>query len=580
MKYQTKILEAFSRLGFAPRPGQMEAVNQVIEAFIDEKMQNVILNASTGTGKSIIGAVIAECISDIKNGLVSAPKSSISLTATNVLAKQYDSTFSKLADGGKYIMIKGASNYECGALSTPAEPENAESCAWFSMIQGGSEFEQVISQHCDRCEYLDIKKKKNTVRHLTTNYSYFFVDRMYTGKFEDRDLIVWDEAHLINDLFSEHNAIHFSQKRMQSLAQEITDNIRLTDLEIGKSITRIAMDCTKVGKINESNYETYLRELLKIYKYAAEQGGVTAEKAMRSGNNKRYTQLNKFAKKYEGLGCKIDDLFIYNYEHVFEYKEDESSVTVKPVFVGSMMEALQCSPHNLFMSATVSENFMVKTLNLDKEKTKFIKLDPTFPKTNKEVVFFDPLSLSYTSLQNPDTVKSLRKNISKIVQHHIDEKDRGIILSPSFKLQNEIVMELAPLIRAGKMKLFEHKQGEKLEPTLKSFKDYKGDLPAVLISPAMFEGVDLPGDLSRFQILVKAPFPSLGDKRMKFILDHHPDIYNLITIMKMVQGAGRSVRSMDDFAVTYCLDLNGKRIFDSGTNIWKNEFTLRFTKFL
>jgi Rad3-related DNA helicase len=265
---------------------------------------------------------------------------------------------------------------------------------------------------------------------------------------------------------------------------------------------------------------------------------------------------------------------------VFEYKEEDNSVTVKPVFVGAMTEALQCGPHNLFMSATVTDQFMIKTLHLDVAKTKFIKLEPTFPKENKEVVFFDPLSLSYTSLQNPDTVKALRKNVARVVRKHIDDNERGIILTPSFKLQAELVAEITPLARAGRMKLFEHIQGTKLEATLTAFKEYKGELPAVLVSPSMFEGIDLPGDLSRFQILVKAPFPSLGDKRMKFILDHHPDLYNVITIMKMVQGAGRSVRSMEDHAVTYCLDLNGQRVFNSNANIWKNEFNLRFTKFL
>ena len=135
------------------------------------------------------------------------------------------------------------------------------------------------------------------------------------------------------------------------------------------------------------------------------------------------------------------------------------------------------------------------------------------------------------------------------------------------------------MISSGSIKLYEHRQGEKLEQILTSFKNHTGG-SAVLISPAMFEGVDLPGDLSRFQILVKAPFPSLGDKRMKFILDRHPDLYNVITIMKMVQGAGRSVRSPEDHAVTYCLDQNGQRIFNSNHNIWKDEFTMRFTKFL
>lgn len=580
MKYETQVDAAFERLKFTPRPGQREAVNDILIAFHDEKMQNVVLNAPTGTGKSIIGAAAAEALTALRGGLDSTMKSSISLTATNVLAKQYDATFKQIETQGKYIMIKGASNYACSALSEPAKEENAEACAWYTMVQSGSEFEDVIANHCNKCEYLAVKKKKNLVRHLTTNYSYFFIDRMYTGKFEDRDLLVWDEAHLVNDLFSEHNAIYFSQKRIQAMAEEIAETVRLTDIEIAKTLTSIASDCAKKDKINEKNYDAYLRALHKVYSYAKEQGTIASDRALRSGDMGKYTKLSRFTKKYEGLVCKIDDLFKYGYDHVFEYKEDEAAVSVKPVFVGTMMEALQCSPHNLFMSATVSSDFLSKTLKLDAGKTKFIKLDPTFPKENKEVVFFDPLSLSYTSLQNPDTVKALRKNVLKIVKKHaVNDIQRGIILAPSFKLQNEIVTELQPLIKTGDIKLFEHRQGEKLESTLAAFKAFRGT-SAILISPAMFEGIDLPGDLSRFQILVKAPFPSLADKRMKFILDRHPDLYNIITIMKMVQGAGRSVRSIDDHAVTYCLDANGQRLFNSSQNIWKNEFNLRFTKFL
>ena len=579
MKYEQHIDAAFERLGFTPRPGQKEAADQVLTAFVDENMQNVILNASTGTGKSIIGAVVAEALTSAKGCAADTVKSSISLTATNVLAKQYGETFSSLEKSGKYIMIKGASNYECSVLSEPANPETADACAWVTMVQAGSEFEDTISTHCNKCEYLATKKKKNTVRHLTTNYSYFFVDRMYTGKFEDRDLIVWDEAHLINDLFSEHNAIHFSQKRLQAMAKEIAETIHLTDVQIAKQLSSITADCGKKDKINDSNYKSYLAALQKIYIYAKEQGTQGAATAMRSGQMKTYTKLSRFAKKYEGLSCKIDDLFKFDYPHVFEWKEQDAAVSVKPVFVSKMMEELQCSAHNLFMSATISDAFMVKTLDLVPERTKFIKLPPTFSKDNKEVIFFDPMSLNYTSLQNPDTVKQLRKNVAKIVKKHIDAGDRGIILAPSFKLQSELVSELQAQSWAKNYRLFEQRQGEKLEHTLAAFKQYKGG-PAVLISPAMFEGIDLPGELSRFQILVKAPFPNLGDRRMKFILDHHPDLYSLITLMKAVQGAGRSVRSADDFATTYCLDKNLERLWGSRTNLWSDEFNTRYTKFL
>lgn len=574
MKYQEKINSAFERLGYSPRTGQVEAVNSVIESFIDEKKSSVILCAPTGTGKSIIGMVSAEVLSELSGN--DSSKSSIILSATNTLLKQYDSSFSQKLDG-KFIMLKGANNYDCTALSQPGQPENAESCAWYSMVKAGKEFEDVIENHCNRCDYLHTKSKKNTVRHLTTNYSYFFIDRMYTGKFEDRDLLIWDEAHLVNDLFSEHNAIVFSQKRLQAMSQEIAETVKITDINISKTLVSVAADCAKKDKINEKNYQQYLNALYTVYRYAKERGVIEGDKALRSNNMQAYTKYSRFTKKYEGLMCKIDDLFKYSYEHVFEYKEDEASVTIKPVFVGTMIDALQAGPRNLFMSATVSEEFITKTLNLDKETTKFIKLEPTFPKENKEVVFFDPLSLSYSSLQNPDTVKTLRKNVVKIIKKHVAEGDRGIVLTPSFKLQNEIVDEI--LSSKTDVKMFEHRQGEKLERVLEAFKAY-AENSAILISPSMFEGIDLPGNLSRFQILVKAPFPSLADKRMKFILDNHPSIYNAITIMKMTQGFGRSVRSVEDFATSYCLDLNGQRLFNSAQNIWKTEFALRFTKFI
>jgi ATP-dependent DNA helicase DinG len=578
MKYEEQINNAFELLGFIPREGQREAVDKILTVFLDDKMQNCIISAPTGTGKSLIGAATAEALSLIRNSNPNIIKSSISLVSTNTLATQYSATFAGLEDAGKFVMIKGAGNYSCSALSTGTEQQTADACAWYTMINSKSEFADVINNHCSTCEFLKVKQKKNKVRHLTTNYSYFFIDRMYTGKFETRDLVIWDEAHLINDLFSDHNAIHFSQKKMLAIQEEIAETVRITDVEISRKVASIARDCES-AKINDSNYKAYLRALQEIYAYAREAGTEAADTALRSGQMSRYSKLTRFTKKYEGLGCKIDDLFTYEYEHIFEYKKEDKSVSIKPVFVGNMIHPLQCSDHNLFMSATISPEFMVTTLNLDPAKTEFIKLPPTFPKENKEVVFFDPLSLNYKSLQDKSIVKALRKNACKIVKKHIEDGDRGIILTPSFKLQTEIVEELNAQPWNKNYRLFDQRQGEKLEPVLAAFKAWSNG-PAVLISPSLYEGIDLPGALSRFQIIVKTPFPSLGDKRIKFILDNHPDIYETIALMKLIQGCGRSIRSSSDFATTYCLDYQSQRLFKSPANIWIDEFSLRFTKFL
>ena len=70
----------------------------------------------------------------------------------------------------------------------------------------------------------------------------------------------------------------------------------------------------------------------------------------------------------------------------------------------------------------------------------------------------------------------------------------------------------------------------------------------------MTTGVDLPDDLSRFQILVKLPFASLGDARVKKKSDLNPMWYRFQMWMTLMQSAGRSTRSETDHCVSYILD--------------------------
>ena len=311
-----------------------------------------------------------------------------------------------------------------------------------------------------------------------------------------------------------------------------------------------------------------MKVLLDAYKSAYNEAQRIADE---SGYDiQKYTKYSKVAKKYFNLGCKIGDLLEYNYEHIFEFNEKTLEATVKPIFIGTMFEqALVHSDYNLFMSATISKEYITETLALKEEDVEFVKVPPTFPKEHKQIIFFDTQNLNYRSMQDPATVSKLCANSAKIVKVHVEQfQENGIILTPSFV----VTEKLAEAIRKSgvKVQIFEHKRGEKAEPLIEAFKKSKG--LAVLLSPSMYEGIDLPGDLSRYQIIVKAPFPSLAEKRMDYILKNHQKIYNLLTIQKLVQGGGRSVRSMDDYAVTYILDSNAQRLFNNSLNVWKDEF--------
>jgi ATP-dependent DNA helicase DinG len=574
MKYETEILEAFKICGFSPRDGQVKNCNEVLIGYLDEGFKTIVLSAPTGVGKSILGAVIAEVLERKKgkNGLCS-----FMLMGQNVLAQQYMNTFVNKPNvsTGTFVFLKGAGNFPCTALSASGEPTTAENCA-LSLFRENDMVDE-MAQHCNRCEYQRIKKQKNICRNLITNYSYFFIDRLYLAQSDfgmlPRTITIFDEAQTLNDLFVEHNSIFFSLKRLKGYHEEIAEHLPLGNSTIFRDLKKM-MDDLQAGKINDNNYMQYLKVLYSIYKTAS----VCAEKEAKSNirNPKEYNKYTRLKNKYFGLGCKIDDLLKFQYDNIFEYKKKEQEATVKAIFCGDMFYELINSDYLLFMSATITKEYLVETLALDPKLIKFVSLAPTFPKESKKVIFWSPMSLNYKTLQDDKVVSTLQTRVEKIVNKHSSVGEKGIVLTPSFDLTRKICDKL---VWTKDYEVFEHRAGEKLAVILHDFKEYtKG--PAVLVSPSLFEGISLDDEISRYQVFVKAPYPSLGDKRMKHILDFYPKIYEFITLLKVIQGCGRSTRSAEDYSVTYMLDTNLQRLWKSQQNIWSEEFLVTFNSML
>ena len=88
----------------------------------------------------------------------------------------------------------------------------------------------------------------------------------------------------------------------------------------------------------------------------------------------------------------------------------------------------------------------------------------------------------------------------------------------------------------------------------------------------MTEGVDLKGDLSRFQIVCKIPYPYLGDQIIRKRMNKHKSWYGLQTAKSIVQSCGRSVRSEKDTAITYILDSDWDRFYSRNKNMFPSGF--------
>jgi Rad3-related DNA helicase len=80
------------------------------------------------------------------------------------------------------------------------------------------------------------------------------------------------------------------------------------------------------------------------------------------------------------------------------------------------------------------------------------------------------------------------------------------------------------------------------------------------------------GDLSRFQVLAKVPYPFLGDEVVKRRMALDQRWYAYQTARAVMQALGRSIRSADDFAVSYILDSDWGRFYDQHSGMFPDEF--------
>jgi Rad3-related DNA helicase len=573
MTYEKEILQSFNRLNKSPRGDQVKYINQILEAYLLKDKKYVICSAPTGAGKSIIGAVVADTLHAIICALYQEAdemyenKASFILMQNNMLTSQYYNTFDGLRD---FLSIKGANNYSCGALSSEGEEVFASECCEKALLKSDIyELNDLHKDHCTKCEFAYLKKRKFTVPHIITNYSYFFIDRLFTRQLGARTITVWDEAHTLNECFAEHCSVYVSEKRLLQMIEETGKMLNISDMELFTSMRNFQKDLVS-GKITDDNYLTYLENLHKIYKTISKDAKEQAEYEL-GKDLKKYTRLKKFEKKYSDFACKIGDLLGYDFEHIFEYIPANKEITVKPIFVKEMFKELENSMFQLFMSATCDKETICDTLSINPNEVEFIKLPSEFSVKNKKIVFCNIAKLNFTTLKDELVRNKISNSCKKIVIEHLKDNENGIILTPSFAVSEFIIKSLNEI---DNLRIFYHKRGEKISLIIDKYKKCKD--PKILISPSIFEGLSLDGDLSRFQIIVKTPYASLGEKRIKYIAEKYKNIYSIQTIAKMIQGAGRSVRTQDDWAVTYFLDNTSSWLWKSNLNVWKDEFSISY----
>ena len=188
-----------------------------------------------------------------------------------------------------------------------------------------------------------------------------------------------------------------------------------------------------------------------------------------------------------------------------------------------------------------------------------ISMPSPFPTKNRPILHV-PMG-KMTAKEIEKTLPILAEAIEKILDQHKGEK--GIIHTHSYKISKAIQSRV--------------KSNRLLFPTASDRDDIlkkhmSSKKPTVLVSPSMTEGVDLQGDASRFQVLCKVPYPYLGDKLVKKRMNKWKWWYPFQTTKTIIQSIGRSVRAIDDKAVTYILDSDWSRFYGMNRSLFPKDF--------
>ena len=522
------------------RKQQEEAIDFALDSFVNKGKRFIIIEAGTGVGKSAIGLTVARYLTKTP-AVDHFETGAYFLTTQKILQEQYVNDFGGF--GGPMKSIKSSSNYTCRFNK---KTSCGESLRALRTAEKGSRFWKACTFNCI---YRNAKESFLKSPEGVTNFPYFLAETQYAGKLTPRQVLVIDEAHNVDAQLSKFIEITISDRFCKSFL----------NFEIPTSLT-----AAKYVKWIEEKYVPTISKKLKHLEQMLEKYVGLTEK-IKSG------EFASIAKKFEVMDkhvCKVRRfLELYRPDNwvMNEIAADGRSgrkIEFKPIDIAPFADEhlYKFGEVVVLMSATIlDKNAFAESVGIPLDKAAFISLPSPFPVENRPVIYSGVGKMSSKAID--DTLPRMVEAVKAIMAEHKNEK--GIIHCHSYKVANYLKKN----IRSSRLLIHNSENRERILE-----KHMKAKKPTVLISPSMTEGVDLKGDLSRFQVICKVPYPYLGDKLVRKKMNKWKWWYPLQTAKTIVQAVGRSVRSSKDSAVTYILDSDFEMFYNRNRSMFPEGF--------
>lgn len=525
------IMEAWPIPEYTPRPIQTKALEWVEEVYPDTKY--FFIQAPVGSGKSLIGMTAARWMSNQSNH----PKTSYILTPQRILQRQYEQAF----DEAILASLYGKSNYTCGARNTTCDI-------------GG-----VLKPPCANCPYRTAKTRARSIENTALNYNIALLAFKYTQIFKTRPTIILDECHTAEEYLTEIDAATITSHRAKKYEVKWKQHDHFPD-----AVSWTNEDYLPKVDLYISNLEDELSHIINN-EYA-------------DPSDVELRKLRELAKVQEHVDV-IREITLQTMEDInqlFVYCHDKETKKFKRLNGGYNFKRI-LEPYGekfIFMSSTIlNYRGLCRDLSIDPEQSAYIDLTSEFEPKNRPVFFMPQMKMNaqWKAPTNNLKRKKMADKVLEILEMH--KEDSGIIHTGNFAIARWLIDEIQ---YTAPQRIYHHnpESGDDRNSIIDAFQN--DPKPAVLISPSITEGLDLKDDLARFAIITKVPFGFLGDQWIKKRLNLSKEWYNRRAMIDIIQGAGRVVRSEEDWGNTYILDESFRYLFqqsqDSVPKWWKDAY--------
>lgn len=414
------------------------------------------------------------------------------LTIQKILQNQYQ------RDHSDMCIVQGRGAYRC------RDADDGSSCA-----TGPCRRRRQENPNCPYRQAIASAKRARVVVH---NFDGFYYQSRFGGHYSRRELLVVDEAHNLESKALDFMSFSLSTREVPNLP-EYEDEDDYLEFLVGYR-DRLDRRVRALDRNDELSAEE-LRELDDATRLLAKLVLYFEERAQ-----------NEYVVNFERLG-----------------KTGHSRATFKPIYVTDFVRdaILGYGERALLMSATVLDpDVYCRAIGLDPEETAFVRLPSHFPVANRLILKRYAGSMSFRRIG--DTLPAMLDRLRELLAAH---PERGIVQTHTDRIAEFVKEHLRD------PRLTFRSDYESVDDMLEV---HAGKPGSWIVASGLREGLDLVGDLSRVQVICKIPWPPLGDKRIRRRMELDADWYGYQTVLGFVQAIGRSVRSVEDRAVTYVLD--------------------------